>query len=85
ACSTQTNSAFREVAFTCTDGQSLSVRFFPEQEKAVLIRNGETVELPQKPSASGFIYSNDSTKIQGKGDDLTVAIGRMTPLQCKAK
>lgn len=51
----------------------------------MLVRNGETMELQQQPSGSGFVYSNGPTKIRGKGDDLTVEIGRMVPLQCKAK
>ena len=75
----------REVAFTCSNGPDLSVRFFPAQGVAVLVRNGETMELQQQPSGSGFIYSNGPTTIRGKGDDLTVEIGRMVPLQCKAK
>lgn len=76
---------YREVAFTCSNGPDLSVRFFPAQGVAVLVRNGETMELQQQPSGSGFIYSNGPTTIRGKGDDLTVEIGRMVPLQCKAK
>lgn len=74
----------REVAFTCAHGETLSVRFFPKQGVAVLVRNGENIELDQKVSGSGFIYSNGPNTIRGKGDDLTVEIGRMVPLQCKA-
>lgn len=74
----------REVAFACSNGQSLSVRFFHAQGLAVLVRNGETMELQQQPSGSGFIYSNGSTTIRGKGNDLTVEIGRMVPLQCSS-
>lgn len=75
----------REVAFTCSNGPDVSIRFFPAQGFAVLVRNGETIELQQQPGGSGFIYSNGPTTIRGKGDDLTVEIGRMVPLQCKAK
>lgn len=79
------NASEMEVSFTCTGGESLSVRFFPNQEKAILIRNGETIELQQEPAASGFRYSNSnkSTTISGKGNNLTVTIGRMTPLECQ--
>jgi membrane-bound inhibitor of C-type lysozyme len=73
-----------EVAFRCTDGESLCVRFFPAQESAVLLRNGDAIELPQQRSGSGFIYGNGSTTIRGKGKDLTVEIGRMVSLQCRA-
>lgn len=76
---------FREVAFTCANGPDVSVRFFPAQGVAVLVRNGATLELQQQPSGSGFIYSNGPTTIRGKGDELTVEIGRMVPLRCKAK
>ena len=84
---TNNNASGKEVAFTCTGGESLSVRFLPNQEKAILSRNGETIELQQEPAASGFRYSNSnkSTTISGKGEHLTVTIGRMTPLECKAK
>lgn len=75
----------REVAFTCSNGTELSVRFFPAQGVAVLVREGQTTELQQAPSGSGFVYASRTTTIRGKGDDLTVEIGRMAPLQCKAK
>lgn len=75
----------RDVAFTCVNGQSLSVRFFPTQETALLMRNGETIELRQQPSGSGFIYSNGPNTIRGKGDELMVEIGRMAPIRCKAE
>ena len=73
-----------EVAFSCTRDESLSVRYFPAQGVAVLLRNGDSIELQQQTSASGYLYSNGPTTIRGKGDDLTVEIGRMVPLQCKA-
>ena len=66
-------------------GESLSVRFLPAQGVAVLVRNGKTIELQQQPSGSGFIYSNGPNTIRGKGNDLTVEIGRMVPIQCKAR
>lgn len=75
----------RQVAFTCTRDESLSVKFFPAQGVAVLVRNSDSIELQQQPSGSGYIYSNGPITIRGKGDDLTVEIGRMAPLQCKAK
>ena len=75
--------AVREVAFACDGGQSVTVRFHPD-ERAVLVRNGEEIELRQQVSGSGFIYGNGPTTIRGKGDDLTVEIGRMVPIQCRA-
>ena len=75
----------RTVAFSCTNGESLSVRFIRDRNMAILTRNGESIELSQQPSGSGFIYSNGPNTIRGKGDDLTVEIGRMVPIQCKAR
>lgn len=75
----------REIPYACSNGQSLTVRFFPEREIAVLVRNDASIELRQQPSGSGFIYGNGPNTIRGKGDDLTVEIGRMVPWQCKAK
>lgn len=74
-----------EVEFVCTQGETLTVRFFPGEEKAVLMRHGTAIELPQQRSASGFIYSNGPNTLRGKGESLTVEIGRMLPLQCQAR
>jgi membrane-bound inhibitor of C-type lysozyme len=72
------------VAFHCTHGEALSVRFFTKEQRAILIRNGQEVALKQQPSGSGFVYSNGPNTIRGKGQDLTVEMGRMVPLQCQA-
>ncbi len=73
------------VSFSCDNNDSVSVRFFPSHEAAILTRNGGDIELKQKRSASGFVYSNGPNTIRGKGDDLTVEIGRMMPIHCKAR
>ncbi|WP_406623672.1 MliC family protein [Acidovorax sp. SDU_ACID1] len=75
----------RDVAFSCANGDNISVRFSLVNETAVLTRNDGSIELQQQPSGSGFMYSNSSSTIRGKGDELTVTIGRMPPIQCKAK
>ncbi|MEO6169948.1 MAG: MliC family protein [Lysobacter sp.] len=78
-------SAVREVAFGCDNNESMTVRFVTSREVAILMRNGESFELKQQPAASGFLYSNGPNTIRGKGDALTVEIGRMMPIQCKAR
>lgn len=75
----------REVAFSCDNNESLSVRFVESREVAILMRDGDAIELKQQRSGSGFVYSNGPNTIRGKGDDLTVEIGRMMPIQCKAR
>lgn len=72
------------VDFACTNGETLSVRYQRDPDVAILTRNGVAIELPQQRSGSGFIYSNGPNTIRGKGDDLTVEIGRMVPLHCTA-
>ena len=69
----------------CTNGTAIAVRFSPANETAVLTHQGSSITLTQQPSGSGFIYSNGPSTIRGKGDDLTVEIGRMVPLQCTAQ
>lgn len=86
ACSaTSPMPADREVAFACANGELLTIRFSPAKSVAVLMRHGQHMELQQKPSGSGFIYSNGLHTIRGKGDDLRIEIGRMAPIQCRAK
>jgi len=77
--------ARHDVDFVCDQGEKLSVRFFPQQGVAVLVRHGETIELQQQPSGSGFIYSNGPNTIRGKGSALRVEIGRMRAIECEAK
>ena len=79
------SSVVRRVPFSCTNGEALEVRFFSLQGVAVLVRNGTPIELQQQPSGSGFIYSNGPNTIRGKGEDLTVEIGRMVPIQCSSR
>lgn len=77
--------ARHDVDFVCDQGEKLSVRFFPQHGVAVLVRHGETIELQQQPSGSGFIYSNGPNTIRGKGSALRVEIGRMRAIECEAK
>ncbi len=74
----------RDVTFSCTNGESISVRFAQATRSAILMRNGESIELQQQPSGSGFIYSNGPNTIRGKGDNLSVELGRRMPIQCVA-
>lgn len=77
-------STMRRVQFSCTNGETVEMRFFAAQGAGVLVRGGTAVELQQMPSGSGFVYSNGPNTVRGKGADLTVEIGRMVPLQCSA-
>jgi membrane-bound inhibitor of C-type lysozyme len=76
---------YREVAYACEDGGTLSVRYYPLHGVAVLVRGDETIELDQKRTGSGFKYSNGPDTIRGKGDALTVESDGKAPLQCSAR
>jgi len=87
-CATQPQSpsaAVREIAFACDNGETMTVRFSDTPAQAVLVRNGGEFVLPQQPSGSGFRYGDARHAIRGKGDALTVEIGRMAPIQCTAQ
>lgn len=75
----------REIAFACDNGETMTVRFSDAPAQAVLVRNGGEFVLPQQPSGSGFRYGDARHAIRGKGDALTVEIGRMAPIQCTAQ
>ena len=42
----------------------------------------QTIILPNKAVASGFLYSNGKYILRGKGEQVTWTVGRMTPFQC---
>ena len=88
ACSTAPRKAHeileRQVRFVCSNGEEVEMRFLPPQDAAVLVRHGMPIELQRQRSATGFVYSNGPNTVRSKGDELTVEIGRMAPLQCKA-
>ena len=73
----------RAYAFTCDNGERIQVRFSQARKLATLVRNGESIELPQQPSGSGFIYGNGRTTLRGKGDELMLEIGKMAPIRCR--
>lgn len=73
------------VIYNCAHDEQVEMRFFPQQGVAVMVRRGDTIELQQQRSASGFIYSNGPNTVRGKGTDLQIEIGRMMPIQCTAQ
>jgi len=73
-----------EAHFSCTGGEALQVRFYPQEERAVLTRGSSTITLRQLRTASGFHYANADTAIRGKGDELKLETGSETPVTCAA-
>lgn len=75
----------REVTFVCERGEPVLVRFHTQPDKAVLVRSGTEVELPAQVTASGYWYTNGPVGIRGKGDAMSLELGRMVPIQCQAQ
>jgi membrane-bound inhibitor of C-type lysozyme len=73
------------VIYDCSNGESVSVRYLPEGQMAELLYRGDSIELQQQPSGSGFVYSDGPDSIRGKGDELVVEAGRKVPLRCQAR
>lgn len=74
--------------YTCSRNTNLSVNFTStsnEGDKKIAIINGygkQSIILPNKTVASGFLYSNGKYTLRGKGDKATWTVGRMAPFQC---
>lgn len=72
-----------KVLYGCATGETIEMRFFPEQGVAVLVRHGVTHELHPQPVASGFHYTNGPYGVRGKGDELQLEVSRMAPITCR--
>ena len=71
--------------YACEGGESIEVRFFVQEGRAVLVREDKRMELQQQRTGSGFLYANGPTSIRGKGNELILQDGRMVPLRCKTR
>lgn len=71
--------------YACDGGQSIEVRFFIQEGRAVLVREDRRMELQQQRTGSGFLYANGPTSIRGKGNELILQDGRSLPVRCKAR
>jgi membrane-bound inhibitor of C-type lysozyme len=78
----------KNIKYTCNRNTNLSVNFTYSQnkdEKKMAIINGygsQSIILPNKAIASGFLYTNGKYTLRGKGQQATWTIGRMVPFQC---
>lgn len=68
--------------YNCDNGESVAVRFFPQQGVAVLERGGQNVELTQEPGTSTF--SNGQTTVKAGADRTTIQlqVGKMATTKC---
>lgn len=73
---------YTEVLYTCERGGETLVHFYKQKDIAMLIHNKDIIELKREASASGFFYTNYKTSIRGKGNEMSLLIGRMAPIKC---
>jgi hypothetical protein len=68
--------------YNCDNGESVAVRFFPQQGVAVLERGGQNVELTQQSGTSTF--SNGQTTVKAGPDRTTIQlqVGMMATTKC---
>lgn len=72
----------RMVHYACERGETLEVRYRSQPDVAVLSYHGQRFELPIQPSGSGFAFGDGRRTLRGKGDAITLEVGRMVPLRC---
>jgi membrane-bound inhibitor of C-type lysozyme len=73
--------------YNCDNGESVAMRFFPQQGVASLVRGGQTSELTQQRTPRGFTYSGGPTTLRVTDDRLsmTMQIGMMVNTRCRAR
>lgn len=57
------------------DGEELEIVFNNTKGTATLVFDGETIDLQQEKSASGFWYKNENYELRGKGNDIQLKKG----------
>jgi hypothetical protein len=69
--------------WACDNGETIELRFFPDQGIAVLVRGGQNTELQWESVASGIKFSNGQTTIAGTVDEIKLNVGMMAGTVCK--
>jgi membrane-bound inhibitor of C-type lysozyme len=83
-CATPRPTSELRVVYACDRGADLVI-VYVDGVARIETGDGPPLILPQQRSGSGFAYGNATHTLRGKGEDLTYTIGRMVPLQCRAK
>ena len=78
---TTAHASEQEVNYNCSDSLALKVTF--SEGKAVVTEEGfPPSTLPQKETGSGFLYSDGSRTLEGKGDLTIWTVGRRASANC---
>lgn len=78
----------KNVIYACSRNITLSVNFtysssINQQNLAIINGVGkQSIILPSKTVASGFLYTNGKYSLRGEGKQASWAVGRMAPFQC---
>lgn len=74
---------WREVAYSCETGDSLTVAY-RESGSAVQVTAADrpTVKLLARPAKSGFRFGDSRHELRGEGEMVTFKIGKRTPVTC---
>jgi membrane-bound inhibitor of C-type lysozyme len=72
--------------FQCPDGETVEAEFTGTDEVVVLLPDREAMTLPRVESASGARYSDGTTTLWNKGDEVMVEVDGETVLsECVAQ
>lgn len=74
------------VSYNCTNGEQVTVRYFPQQGVASLNRGGQNTELQQQSTPPGFTYTGGHTVLRVHEDRMrmTMTVGNMVSTNCTA-
>lgn len=54
------------------EGQELQLLINNKNNQAIVVLQGDSIKLDEKPAASGIWYSNDHYELRGKGEQVTL-------------
>lgn len=76
-------SGWRQVAYSCESGQTLTVAYRESGSSArVTAPDKPVVSLVSRPAKSGFRYGAARYELRGEGDAVTWQTGSKTPVKC---
>ncbi len=75
-----------QVSYRCDNGETVQMRFFPQQGIGVLVRGGQNQELQGTATPPGFTYSGGQTSLRVSENRLQMqmTIGMMASTTCTA-
>lgn len=82
----ETRSADETVVFACPGGETITAQFIGAETAIVTLPNQDPVTLPATESASGARYSDGTTTLWNKGEEVLVEVDNTVVLSdCTAQ